>query len=160
MSNATPAPLPPIAPAPPVAISGWHVTDGYAQPAVAGGGYVEMSDAGVLEVGYETDQSARDMGLDAFLTTKVPVEVLRALVNAYDAEHALLTPRPTLTAEERHQALDVTFARYLMAHPGGTLPSEVSVLDLARWHAGEMGEGRGDLTATVNAVLDSADEVA
>jgi len=72
----------------PVLLAGWRVVSGdYAEPATAGDGYVELdTDTGLLEVAYEVDQSLRDMGVDSFLKTRVPVEVLRSLLRSYDAK--------------------------------------------------------------------------
>jgi hypothetical protein len=74
---------------PPV-IAGWKVLPDYAEPATAGGGWCEVQDNGDFEVAYEVDQSARDMGLDHFLLTYVPAEVIRALLASYDARQAIL----------------------------------------------------------------------
>ena len=73
----------PVAPT----VAGWsvHPRGDYAQPATAGGGYIEVQDDSVFEIAYETDQSARSMGFDDFLLTKVPVEVIRDLLSRYDA---------------------------------------------------------------------------
>jgi hypothetical protein len=69
----------------PVLLAGWRVLPAYAEPASTGG-YVELhADTGLLEVAYESDQSMRDMGIDTFLLTRVPVEVLRSLLRSYDA---------------------------------------------------------------------------
>lgn len=74
-----------VAPAFPVRVAGWHINaEGYAEPATAGGGYCDMQDTGTLDVAYEVDQSARDMGMPQFLITKVPAEVLRELLRQYD----------------------------------------------------------------------------
>lgn len=68
-------------------IAGWKLLPDYAEPTTAGGGYCEVQDNGDFEIAYESDQSARDMGLDHFLLTSVPVEVIRALLASYDAEN-------------------------------------------------------------------------
>lgn len=85
------------------AVNGWQVNaeGDYAQPATVGGGYCEMSDAGLLEVAVETDDSAQSMGLDAYLKTKVPAAVLRALLDAFDAKGD-----PKASATTRVEQLD------------------------------------------------------
>ncbi len=65
-------------------VDGWKVLPNYAEPTAPGGGYVELVGADLL-VAYESDSSAREMGVDAFLVTAVPVEVIRALLAQYDA---------------------------------------------------------------------------
>jgi hypothetical protein len=67
---------------------GWsfNVAGNYAQPATAGGGYIEVQNDGAFEVAVETDQSAQDMGVDSFLVTKVPVAVIRELLAHFDAK--------------------------------------------------------------------------
>lgn len=72
-------------------IDGWKVLADYAEPATAGGGYVEVQDDGEFEVAYEVDQSLRDMGADTFGLTRIPVAVVRALLASYDARLAILS---------------------------------------------------------------------
>jgi hypothetical protein len=88
--------LPSVAPRFPTRIAGWHLplTGDYAEPATAGGGYIEVQDDGTVEVAYESNSAEREMGLPTFLLTRVPVEVLRALVEAWDAKRAAPSPAP------------------------------------------------------------------
>jgi len=69
-----------------IAIAGWVVRGDYAHPVAKGGGCVELGDDGVLEVSYETNWREQELGLDDYLVTRVPVEVLRAVIRAYDAK--------------------------------------------------------------------------
>lgn len=80
--------LPEVAPRFPVRIAGWHLTAAgdFAAPASAGGGYCEMGDDGTLEVAWEPDQGLRDLGAPDYGLTKIPVDVLRALLDAHDAK--------------------------------------------------------------------------
>lgn len=71
-------------------VDGWKVLADYAEPATAGGGYVEVQDDGEFTVAFENDQSLRDMGADSFGLTRVPVAVVRALLASYDAKQATL----------------------------------------------------------------------
>lgn len=69
-------------------VAGWKLLPDYAEPATAGGGYCEVQDNGDFEIAYEADASMREMGVDSFLLTFVPAEVIRALLASYDAGSA------------------------------------------------------------------------
>lgn len=71
-------------------VAGWKLLPDYAEPATAGGGYCEVQSNGDFEIAYEADGSLREMGVDHFLLTFVPVEVIRALLASYDARQAIL----------------------------------------------------------------------
>lgn len=73
-------------------VCGWKVLADYAEPVTAGGGYVEVQTDGEVTVAYEVDQSARDMGLDPYLLTRIPVDVMRTLLDQYDARQ--VAPHP------------------------------------------------------------------
>jgi hypothetical protein len=72
-------------------VAGWKLLPDYAEPATAGGGYCEVQPNGDFEVAYEVDGSLREMGVNAFLLTHVPAEVIRALLTQYDARQAILS---------------------------------------------------------------------
>lgn len=68
-------------------VAGWLLFDSgdYAEPEADAGGFVEVQDDGVFEIAYESGSDLTEMGADHFLLTRVPAEVLRALLVAYDA---------------------------------------------------------------------------
>jgi hypothetical protein len=67
------------------AATGWDLgpAGDYAQPRLSNG-YVEVQGNGDFEVAYETDQSWRDRGADSFLITRIPVAIVRELLNRFD----------------------------------------------------------------------------
>lgn len=70
-------------------VAGWRVnttTNGDYAEQVGSANYIEVQHDGTFEVAYELDQSARSMNLPAHLLTRVPAEVIRALLNSYDAK--------------------------------------------------------------------------
>lgn len=90
----------------PTRVAGWNLTlaGDYAEP-FPGRGYVEAHRDGTFEVAYEVDQSARDMGLPPFLLTRIPAEVVRVLLAAYDAKRAS-APAAPLAAERRLEIVE------------------------------------------------------
>lgn len=120
-------------------VAGWKLLPDYAEPATAGGGYVEVQPNGDFEIAYEADQSARDMGLGPFLLTFVPVEVIRALLASYDAAHGTAT-RSLVEGEIAHMREGCRILRAIPSDIG----IEVGEADYVAYHAWLDAEAAGD----------------
>jgi hypothetical protein len=113
--------LPSVAPRFPTRVAGWQLTlvGDYAEP-LPGPGYVEVQPNGDFEVAFETDKSARDMGLPSFLLTRVPVDVLRVLIDAHDAKQG---PTPKATRLEQLDDL-TTSVEHISAALARVIPTD------------------------------------
>ena len=115
-------------------IAGWKVLPDYAEPATAGGGYVEVQENGDFEIAYEADSSAREMGIGQFLLTFVPVEVIRALLASHDATKPLPAAPPMRPVAEAELAHMREGCRILRAIPSD-IGIDVSEADYVAYHA-------------------------
>lgn len=126
-------------------VAGWKLLPDYAEPATAGGGYVEIQDNGEFTVAFDNDQSLVDMGADNFSISRIPAEVIRALLASYDAKAATLPG----TAERSRLVAETELAhmregcRILRA-----IPSDISIdvgeADYVAYHAWLDAEAAGD----------------
>jgi hypothetical protein len=115
-------------------IAGWKVLPDYAEPATAGGSYVEVQDDGEFTVADERDQSLLDMGADHFGLTRIPVEVIRALLASYDAKLLPAAP-PTRAVAEIELAHMREGCRLLRASESVSFPVGADGISHPDWRA-------------------------
>lgn len=120
-------------------VAGWKLLPDYAEPAGAGGGYVEVQDDGEFTVAFDNDQSLVDMGADNFSISRIPVEVIRALLASYDAAHGTAT-RSLVEGEIAHMREGCRILRAIPSDIG----IEVGEADYVAYHAWLDAEAAGD----------------